>query len=88
MLSMMSLVILVEVEEGMCVRISSRSRVWVCGFWHIRYIAQVRAEAVVSWPAARKVIMLLTSWSSVKALEARAVEIMSWLAVDLPAERD
>ena len=72
----------------MWVRISERRRVCVVGFWHIRYMAQVRAEAVVSWPAARKVIMLLTSWSSVKALEARAVEIMSWEPVDLPAERD
>src|SRR3954452_16267800 len=56
---------------------ASRSFFWTSGFWHKRYTAQVKEEAVVSWPAAIKVIILSTNFSSANPPDSRATEMMS-----------
>ena len=43
--------------SGSAAQISARRRLCIEGFWHTMQMAQVRAEAVVSWPAMRKVII-------------------------------
>lgn len=57
-------------------RTSLRSRVWTPGFLHSMYMAKDSAEAVVSWPAIRKVISWFTKPSSVNPPDSIATERM------------
>lgn len=61
-------------------RTSSRNRLWIFGCLHIMHTAKDRADAVVSWPAMRKVINWLTNPSSVNPPDSIATERM-FLAV-------
>lgn len=57
-------------------RTSLRSRVCTSGCLHSMHIAKERAEAVVSWPAIRKVINWFTKPSSVNPPDSIATERM------------
>ena len=75
----MALAVMVEVGErgsGSWERTSLRRRVWMEGCLQSMQIAKERAEAVVSWPAMRKVISWFTRPSSVKPPDSMATERM------------
>ena len=57
-------------------RTSSRRRLCISGCEQSMQIAKVRAEAVVSWPAIRKVINWLTRPSSVNPPDSIATDRM------------
>lgn len=75
--------VFVDRGSGRLERTSSRSRVWMSGCLQSMQIAQEIDDALVSWPAIRKVMSWLTRPSSEKPPHSMATERMSTVSLFL-----